>query len=133
MFLLYLYLIGPLIILYKPWDLRRRFWALKLKIHDAWGTYFFTQETERTLAMRRGDCNRCGACCQFLYRCPYLREDSDGYKCGVYLTRSEQCATFPHNKKSLDLLAKMGAECSYVFQAEAASAPRLVEMLSKKD
>jgi hypothetical protein len=131
LFLLYLHLIGPFIVLWKPWDLKRRFAALRLKIHDAKGTYFQPRETARALAMRRGDCNRCGACCQILYRCPYLKETAGGFLCGIYESRPDQCATFPHNLRSLELLSQMGVSCSYAFASEEA-APRLVDQLAKR-
>lgn len=129
LFLLYLYLIGPFIVLAKPWDIRRRFAALRLKIRDTTWTYFKPKETARNLAMRQGDCNRCGACCQILYRCPFLRETEDGFMCGSYESRCDQCATFPIDPHSLVLLQRMGITCSYTFQEE--SAPRLVDMLSR--
>lgn len=116
-FMVYLLLIGPLIVLWKPWKIRERFYALKLKIHDAFGTYFQPKEVTRTLAARRGDCNRCGACCRILYRCPYLKDTPDGNTtCSIYDGRPDQCATFPHDAHSLQLLTQMGVSCSYSFQ-----------------
>jgi len=36
------------------------------------------QDAAPLLAKRRGECNRCGACCKILFRCPFLGEDAEG-------------------------------------------------------
>lgn len=130
LFMLWLCLAGPFIALAKPWDARRRLTFLRIKINDALGTYFQKEATERSMAKRQGDCNRCGACCQLLYRCPYLKQDADGYKCGIYQRRPDQCATYPHNQKVIDLLVKAGGSCSYSFREEEPQAPRIADMIA---
>jgi uncharacterized cysteine cluster protein YcgN (CxxCxxCC family) len=130
LYLLYLYVVAPFIVIWKPWDLRQRFAALRLKIHNVTETFFYPERTAQNLAMRRGDCNRCGVCCKLLNRCPHLIEDKDGPRCGIYKTRYDQCATFPIDPRTLALVNAMGATCSYAFATETETAPRLVDLLT---
>ena len=54
------------------------------------------QDTEPLLAKRRGECNRCGACCKILFRCPFLGTDAEGqYTCRIYEYRFAQCRLYP--------------------------------------
>jgi uncharacterized cysteine cluster protein YcgN (CxxCxxCC family) len=80
------------------------------------------QDSEPLLAKRGGECNRCGACCKILFRCPFLGTDADGqYTCRIYDKRFAQCRLYPLH--SADLLELEG-QCSYTFAAEPSpSAP----------
>jgi Fe-S-cluster containining protein len=70
------------------------------------------QDPEPLLAKRRGECNRCGACCKILFRCPFLGTDADGqYTCRIYEKRFSQCRLFPLHAADLAELS----ECSYTF------------------
>lgn len=74
------------------------------------------QDTGELLSRRHGECNRCGACCKILFRCPFLGTDEEGqYTCRIYEKRFGQCRLFPLHAK--DLL-ELGEECSYSFEAE---------------
>lgn len=92
---------------------------------------FQDQDNDALLAKRNGDCNRCGACCKILFRCPFLRTEEEGkYSCLIYDQRFAQCRLFPLHAE--DLLEV--AECSYTFQrgpepdyAAAARAPMTEE------
>ena len=54
------------------------------------------QDTDALLSRRQGECNRCGACCKILFRCPFLGTDADGqYTCRIYEKRFAQCRLFP--------------------------------------
>ena len=76
---------------------------------------FSGQDAEALLARRQGDCNRCGACCKILFRCPFLGTDADGqYTCRIYDKRFAQCRLFPLHAADL----REVAECSFTF-AEA--------------
>lgn len=78
------------------------------------------QDTEALLARRQGDCNRCGACCKILFRCPFLAEDGEGaYTCRIYEKRFSQCRLFPLHPQDL----REVDECSYTFASEGAAAP----------
>ena len=74
------------------------------------------QDSEALLSRRRGECNRCGACCKILFRCPFLGTDADGqYTCRIYDKRFAQCRLFPLHAQDL---AELGGECSYTFDPE---------------
>ncbi|MGH9899276.1 MAG: YkgJ family cysteine cluster protein [Pyrinomonadaceae bacterium] len=66
--------------------------------------------------MRRGECNRCGACCEILFRCPFLKKHEDGSSaCGIYQFRPNSCRLFPINRKDID---DVKGNCSYYFVDE---------------
>jgi hypothetical protein len=74
------------------------------------------ENTDALLARRKGECNRCGACCKILFQCPFLGTDAEGqYTCKIYDKRFAQCRLFPLHAR--DLL-ELGEECSYSFEAE---------------
>ena len=74
------------------------------------------EETGGLLAQRQGECNRCGACCKILFRCPFLGTDGEGqYTCRIYEKRFAQCRLYPLHAR--DLLELEG-ECSYTFEPE---------------
>jgi hypothetical protein len=76
------------------------------------------QDPAPLLAKRQGDCNRCGACCKILFRCPFLTTDAEGqYSCRIYEKRFAQCRLFPLHAADLRELAE---PCSYTFEAEPA-------------
>src|ERR1043166_8589392 len=78
---------------------------------------FLKQDSDALLSQRKGDCNRCGACCKILFRCPFLGTDADGqYTCRIYDKRFAQCRLFPLHAQ--DLL-ELGEQCSYTFDAAA--------------
>ncbi len=71
------------------------------------------QEVIDALALRRGECNRCGACCEILYKCPFVKKQADGTAlCGIYEDRPNACRYFPIDQR--DLLEVRGT-CSYYF------------------
>jgi uncharacterized protein len=74
------------------------------------------QDTDALLARRHGECNRCGACCKILFRCPFLGTDAEGqYTCRIYEKRFAQCRLYPLHTK--DLLELQG-QCTYTFEPE---------------
>jgi Fe-S-cluster containining protein len=47
---------------------------------------------------RTGECSQCGACCEFLVKCPLLKRDESGTpKCGAYVLRPIQCRKYPRS------------------------------------
>ena len=77
-----------------------------------------TQDTEGLLAKRKGECNRCGACCKILFQCPFLGTDAEGqYTCQIYEKRFAQCRLFPLHAADL----REVEQCSYTFEPESAS------------
>ena len=74
---------------------------------------FRKQEVVEKLALRRGDCNRCGACCEILFKCPFLKKHQDGTStCGIYEDRPNQCRLFPIDHRDL---REVRGTCSYYF------------------
>ena len=77
---------------------------------------FLGQDTAALLEKRQGDCNRCGACCKILFRCPFLGTDPEGqYICRIYDKRFAQCRLFPLHARDL---RELGEQCSYEFEGE---------------
>lgn len=82
------------------------------------------QDTSPLLAKRHGECNRCGACCKILFRCPFLGTDADGqYTCRIYDKRFAQCRLYPLH--GADLL-ELEEQCSYTFEVEPSPSARPV-------
>ena len=80
------------------------------------------QDVEALVSRRQGECNRCGACCKILFRCPFLGTDAEGqYTCRIYDKRFSQCRLFPLHPADL----REVEECSFTF-AEA-PAPQAAE------
>jgi Fe-S-cluster containining protein len=76
------------------------------------------EDTTPLLARREGDCNRCGACCKILFKCPFLAEETEGqYTCRIYDKRFAQCRLFPLHAQDL---RELQGQCSYTFQAAPA-------------
>jgi Fe-S-cluster containining protein len=70
------------------------------------------QDNDSLAARRQGECNRCGACCKIVFRCPFLGTDEQGeYTCRIYEQRFAQCRLFPLHAR--DLLEV--PECSFTF------------------
>ena len=83
------------------------------------------EDTDPLLAKRQGDCNRCGACCKILFRCPFLGTDDEGqYTCRIYKMRFSQCRLFP--LRAADL-REVREDCSYTFEAEPLRAAPIAE------
>lgn len=89
---------------------------LKGKVRRFVQSSVLREDTEPLLEKRDGECNRCGACCKILFRCPFLGTDDEGqYTCRIYAMRFSQCRLFP--LRAADL-RELGEECSYTFAAE---------------
>ncbi len=88
---------------------------LRGKVRRFFQAKVLEQDTEALLARRRGDCNRCGACCKILFRCPFLGTDAEGqYTCQIYEKRFAQCRLYPlHSQDLLEV-----KECSYTFEPD---------------
>jgi Fe-S-cluster containining protein len=74
------------------------------------------QDPEPLLARRQGECNRCGACCRILFRCPFLGTDAEGQStCRIYEKRFAQCRLYPLHAGDL---RELEGQCSYTFEGE---------------
>jgi Putative zinc- or iron-chelating domain len=83
------------------------------KIRRFVNTNFRKQETIAALALRRGECNRCGACCELVFKCPFLKKNPDGSSlCGIYDNRPNSCRLFPIEQRDI---REVKGTCSYYF------------------
>ncbi len=74
---------------------------------------FRREEVVAKLALRQGECNRCGACCEILFKCPFLKNHGDGTtSCGIYEDRPNQCRLFPIERRDLE---EVRGQCSFYF------------------
>lgn len=74
---------------------------------------FRKENVVAALSLRRGECNRCGACCEIFFKCPFLRKHRDGSTtCGIYEDRPNQCRLFPIESRDL---AEVRGSCSFYF------------------
>ena len=94
-------------------DARLRARQAQGKIRRFVNTNFRKQETIASLALRRGECNRCGACCELVFKCPFLKKNSDGTTlCGIYENRPNSCRLFPIEQRDIQ---ELRGSCSYYF------------------
>ena len=83
------------------------------KIRRLINTNLRKQDMIAALALRRGDCNRCGACCELLFKCPFLKKNPDGTSlCGIYENRPNSCRLFPIERRDIE---ELRGTCSYYF------------------
>ena len=91
---------------------------LKGKVRRFVQSSVLREDTAPLLAERGGECNRCGACCNILFQCPFLGTDAEGqYTCRIYDKRFAQCRLFPLRPQDL---RELGEECSYTFTSDTA-------------
>ena len=64
----------------------------------------------RRLADRRGQCRRCGACCDLTFHCPFL---DDARRCRIYEKRMRTCRDFPMDATDLALTR---VPCGHYFE-----------------
>lgn len=75
----------------------------------------------RNQARRRGECKRCGACCQLGLRCWQLRHTSQTTECVRHERRPLNCRLFPIDERDLsdrDVINPL-APCGFSFDAQA--------------
>jgi Putative zinc- or iron-chelating domain len=94
-------------------DARFRARQVQGKLRRFMSANFRKQEVRESLSLRRGECNRCGACCEILFKCPFLKKHMDGTTtCGIYEDRPNQCRLFPIEKRDLE---EVRGTCSFYF------------------
>jgi Fe-S-cluster containining protein len=73
---------------------------------------------------RAGECKGCGACCMFVYKCPFLRfENHNSHRaiCTIYEFRPPMCRKYPRIR---DEQARQ--QCGYYFtEATQSTKPML--------
>ncbi len=94
-------------------DARFRARQVQGKVRRFVSANFRREEVVAALTLRRGECNRCGACCEILFKCPFLKKhDDDSTTCGIYEDRPNQCRLFPIEKRDLE---EVRGTCSFYF------------------
>lgn len=74
---------------------------------------------ERSLAQRRGDCVRCGACCELAFECVFLKKNGSRTTCLIHKLRPFNCRMFPITPEDLADRDKVLPQqpCGYRFPA----------------
>lgn len=97
----------------KVEDARFRARQVQGKLRRFVNTNFRKPEMVAALSLRRGECNRCGACCELLFKCPFLKKHRDGTStCGIYENRPNSCRLFPIERRDIK---EVRGSCSYYF------------------
>jgi tetratricopeptide (TPR) repeat protein len=55
----------------------------------------------RNHARRKGECRRCGLCCELMFTCPYLEGSNGDTSCACHGTRWDNCKIFPVDERDL--------------------------------
>jgi len=85
---------------------------IKNKFRRPVDIYFFSEEIEKLLKLRKGKCLRCGKCCKLLFRCPMLSEKSQDASCKIYKYRTKVCKLFPMRETDLK---DVDYQCGFSF------------------
>ncbi|MCX7765863.1 MAG: hypothetical protein N2246_04050 [Candidatus Sumerlaeia bacterium] len=73
------------------------------KLRRLYYSKFSQDYIKQQLVNRRGECKRCGICCRFVFKCPFLRQDVDGiWKCIIHRWRPSVCVHYPVDQRDLD-------------------------------
>jgi phosphatidylserine decarboxylase len=86
----------------------RRFWLVKAR----------SVYVDRSIALREGECLRCGRCCWIAFRCPHY----DGAGCKIHGRHYEQCKAFPIDRRDTELIRRLGGRCGFTFNGAARTA-----------
>jgi hypothetical protein len=99
-------------------------WA---RVGNVWGQHrrfyrglFQPGYIRRQAALRKGDCNRCGLCCQLVFKCPSLRFENGLASCARYQNRPANCSHFPIDEADLDDVRRIAphARCTFSFDVQ---------------
>jgi len=78
--------------------------------------HFRPRYVEASLARRRGECGRTGACCRLLFPCPLYAEDPLP-SCRIHRHKPKVCRMFPIDERDLrdrDIISP-DRPCGYTF------------------
>lgn len=87
-------------------------------------SYFKPDYITKSIAEnRKGDCHRCGACCELVLKCPFLGKDAQNLPyCRVYgELRPNNCRNYP-----IDAVDSEIDQCGYTFAKPAALLPGII-------
>ncbi|MCD6384469.1 hypothetical protein J7M23_01705 [Candidatus Sumerlaeota bacterium] len=72
------------------------------KLRRIYLSYFRRGYVNQQRARRLGECQRCSACCRFVFRCPFLvPDDKNGWRCSIHSRRPRVCADFPIDERDI--------------------------------
>jgi hypothetical protein len=82
------------------------------KLRRSYFSVFRRSYVKENLERRQGDCNRCGACCELVYKCPFVARDKDELAyCRVYGTfQPASCRNYPFDEVDSEVEV-----CSFSF------------------
>jgi len=63
--------------------------------------------------LRRGECKRCGKCCNLFWKCPFIKDTA---RCTLYENRFRSCRNFPIDERDI---TGATSGCGYYFVSEA--------------
>jgi len=71
------------------------------KIRRSYLIHFRPGYVKKSLARRRGQCHRTGACCMLAFPCPAFSRSSPKPDCHVYAQRPPNCRIFPIDERDI--------------------------------
>lgn len=77
---------------------------------------FLPNHVRKSLEQRRGQCLRCGTCCQLVWKCKFFHYDNGLPACKLYNKyRPSNCTNFPLNKADIKdrNLASPHTQCGF--------------------
>ena len=87
---------------------------------QAWRRVYYVfnkREVYTTLKERKGNCLRCGRCCQASLKCQHLEYDENGHSlCKVYDRKPHMRTLYPYNKD--DYFYHLKPTCGYRYDDE---------------
>jgi len=89
----------------------------KGKLRRLFLTHFRKGYVERQKQRLRGECIRCGICCNFVITCPWLDRSTQPATCLCHETKWLMCRTFPIDERDLRDRHILDPEhpCAYYF------------------
>ena len=81
------------------------------------GTFKPNYISQSVEAKRKGECHRCGLCCELVYKCPFLGRDAENLPyCRIYGDlRPANCRNYP-----FDAIDSEVEKCGYKFEKPSA-------------
>ncbi len=85
--------------------------------HQIWRRFYYLfnkKQVLQSVEKRRGDCKRCGGCCNASIRCPSLAFDENGYAmCKEHESRPHMCKLYPYSGK--DYFSHLKNKCGFWY------------------
>jgi Fe-S-cluster containining protein len=86
--------------------------------HQIWRRYYYffnKDEVAESIKERKGECKRCGLCCQASIRCPKLFYDENDFAmCKIHDNKSDMCKMYPYNGR--DFFPHLKEKCGFWYE-----------------